>query len=130
MNIQALDLAQEEVVDLCQRYHIRRLAMVGTILSDNSRATSNINVLVEFEPGHVPGLSLVKIPNELSSLFGGCPVDMVAPNFFNERMREHVLSGAEDIYLQGQVGKTQLSGVPQSVKMMVVGDESAPDGDR
>ncbi len=129
MNIQALDLAQEEVVNLCQRYHIRRLAMVGTILSDDTLADRNINVLVEFEPGHVPGLSLVKIPNELSTLFGGCPVDMVAPNFFNERMREHVLSGAEDIYLRGQVGKTQLSSVPQSVKMMVVGDDPALDGE-
>ena len=65
----------------CRRHHIRRLALFGTVLRDDFGPESDIDVLVEFEAGHVPGLSFVSIEREVSNLLHGRRVDMVSPNF-------------------------------------------------
>ena len=56
------------------------------------RPDSNIDVLVEFEPGHVPGLALIRMQDELSALLGGREVDLVTPKFLHPRIRARVLS--------------------------------------
>lgn len=55
---------------------------------------SDIDVLVEFEPGAVIGLRLIEIQEKLSAFFGNRKVDLVTPKFISPRMRERVLSEA------------------------------------
>jgi uncharacterized protein len=91
---------QEIIAEFCRRHHIRKLALFGSVLSDSFRSGSDIDVLVEFEPGHVPGLQLINIQDELSSIFDGRAVDLVTPGFLNRRIRDKVLAQAQVIYAQ------------------------------
>jgi uncharacterized protein len=62
---------------LCRRYDIRRLSLFGSTLRGTNRPDSDLDLLVEFEPGHKPGLlGLAKIQAELTTLAGGRPVDL------------------------------------------------------
>ncbi len=83
-----------ELAAFCRRHHIRWLALFGSILRQDFGPESDVDVLVEFEPGHVPGLRFIGMQSELSRLFGR-PVDLVTPKFLNERIRDQVLQRAE-----------------------------------
>jgi predicted nucleotidyltransferase len=82
----------------CRRHHIRRLALFGSVLREDFGPNSDIDVLVEFEPGHTPGLAFIRMERELSGLFGGRPVDLVTPRFLNHRIRDRVLAEAQTQY--------------------------------
>jgi predicted nucleotidyltransferase len=75
-----------------------RLALFGSVLRDDFRPDSDVDVLVEFQQGHVPGLDFVRIERELSGLLHGRRVDMVTPKFLNARIRDQVLTSAEPLY--------------------------------
>ncbi|MEO7190055.1 MAG: nucleotidyltransferase family protein [Vicinamibacterales bacterium] len=90
---------REAVSAFCRRHHILRLALFGSVLRDDFRSDSDVDVLVEFQPGHVPGLNFVSIEREFASLLNGRRVDMVTPKFLNPRIRDQVLSTAEPIYV-------------------------------
>ncbi len=98
MNSQ-LSIDRETVSAFCQRHHIRRLALFGSVLRDDFGPESDIDVLVEFQAGHVPGLSFVSIEREFSGLLHGRRVDMVTPKFLNPRIRDQILSSAEPLYV-------------------------------
>jgi predicted nucleotidyltransferase len=83
----------------CQRHHVARLALFGSALRDDFGSDSDIDVLVEFQPGHVPGLGFVSMERELSGLLQGRRVDLVTPKFLNARIREQVLREAEPLYV-------------------------------
>ena len=73
-------IPQEQLVALCHRYYVRELALFGSVLRDDFRSESDIDVLVEFEPSHAPGLiRLAGIELELSDLLGGRRVDLNTP---------------------------------------------------
>jgi predicted nucleotidyltransferase len=95
-----ITIPHDSIADFCRRNHIRRLSLFGSVLRSDFRSDSDIDVLVEFEPGHVPGLALIRMQDELSTLLGGRSVDLVTPKFLNHRIRERVLSEAEQIYAQ------------------------------
>jgi uncharacterized protein len=90
----------EEIAAFCRRNHIRRLALFGSVLRDDFGPDSDIDVLVEFEAGHVPGLAFSRLEQELSNLLGR-RVDLVTPKFLNERIRDRVLDDAEVQYAAG-----------------------------
>src|SRR4051794_38199832 len=90
---------RDAVSEFCRRHHILRLALFGSVLGEDFRPDSDVDVLVEFQPGHVPGLKFVSIERELASLLSGRRVDMVTPKFLNPRMREQVMNSAEPIYV-------------------------------
>jgi hypothetical protein len=92
---------KEQIAEFCRRNHIRKLALFGSVLREDFRPDSDIDVLVEFEPGHVPGLRFIRLQDELSALFGGRPVDLVTPKFLNRRIRNEVLRTAEVQYAAG-----------------------------
>ena len=83
----------------CERHHVARLAVFGSVLRDDFDAESDVDVLVEFQPGHVPGLNFVSMERELSGLLQGRRVDLVTPKFLNVRIREQVLREAEPLYV-------------------------------
>ena len=90
-----------KLADFCRRHHIERLSLFGSVLRDDFGADSDVDVLVEFEPGHTPGLAVVDIEEELSSLLGGRRVDMVNPKYLNRRLKDRVLAEAEVQYAEG-----------------------------
>ena len=87
------------VREFCQRHHITRLALFGSALRDDFGPESDVDVLVEFQQGHVPGLEFVSIERELSGLLQDRRVDLVTPKFLNARIREQVLREAESLYV-------------------------------
>ncbi len=91
---------REKIASFCRRNHIYRLALFGSVLRDDFGPDSDIDVLVEFEAGHVPGLAFIRLEQELSSLLGR-RVDLVTPKFLNERIRDRVLDDAEVQYAAG-----------------------------
>jgi predicted nucleotidyltransferase len=95
----SLSIDRAAVEAFCRRHHITRLALFGSVLRDDFGPDSDIDVLVEFEPGHVPGLKFVSMERELSSLFSGRRVDLVTPKFLNSRIRDQVLNSAEPLYV-------------------------------
>jgi uncharacterized protein len=93
-----LAIDSEAISAFCRRHHIRRLALFGSVLREDFRPDSDIDVLVEFEPGHVPGFRFVSIERELSILLGDRRVDMVTPKILNARIRDQVLRNAQSLY--------------------------------
>lgn len=101
MTRHGIEVAPEAIAAFCRRHHIRRLAFFGSILRDDFRPDSDVDVLVEFEPGHTVGLKIIAIEEELSQLLGGHRADIIAEKFLNRRLRDRVLASAEVQYPQG-----------------------------
>ena len=97
----AVTLPKEELAALCRRWHIRWLALFGSALTDDFRPDSDVDVLVEFEPGQTPGLAIIDLEAELATLFGGRKVDLVSRKYLNRWIRDRVLAEAEVLYAEG-----------------------------
>jgi predicted nucleotidyltransferase len=95
-----LTIPKEELAAFCRRHHIRWLALFGSVLTDEFRPDSDVDVLVEFEPGHTPGLGIIDVEDELSALFGGRKIDLVSRQYLSRWIRTRVLSEAEVIYAE------------------------------
>jgi len=95
----AVDRAK--LADFCRRHHIRKLSLFGSVLREDFGPHSDVDVLVEFAPGHTPGLDIVDMGEELSALLGGRRVDMVNPKYLNQRLKSRVLDMAEVQYAEG-----------------------------
>jgi predicted nucleotidyltransferase len=91
-------IPEREIRSLCEKFRIRRLSLFGSALHHSMKAESDIDLLVEFEPGHVPGLiALAKIQNAFSELLDH-PVDLRTPNDLSPLFREAVLHEAQAQY--------------------------------
>jgi predicted nucleotidyltransferase len=94
-----IQIPQREIAAFCQRHRIRRLALFGSILHEDFRPESDIDVLVEFELGARVGLfRLMNIQSQLTELLGR-KVDLNTPGFLSDRFRNEVLREAEDQYV-------------------------------
>jgi predicted nucleotidyltransferase len=92
-----IEVNKHEIERFCRRHRIRRLALFGSVLRDDFGPDSDVDVLVEFEDGHVPGLAFFGMEAELSKIFGR-KVDLNTPQFLSRHFREDVLAEAEDQY--------------------------------
>ena len=63
-----IEIPRKALEAFCRRHHIRRLSVFGSALRDDFGNDSDIDVLVEFEPGHLPGLRFFAMERELSEL--------------------------------------------------------------
>ena len=91
-------IPRAEIAEFCRRNHIRRLSLFGSVLRDDFDAGSDVDVLVEWDPGHTPGWDIVTIAEEFGELFGGRQVDMINPKFLKPRLSESILKSAEVQY--------------------------------
>jgi predicted nucleotidyltransferase len=91
----------DAIADFCRRHHIRKLSLFGSVLRDDFRPDSDIDVLVEFEPGHAVGFGILDIEEELSQWFGGHKVDIIQEKYLNRWLRHRVLDSAEVQYEEG-----------------------------
>ncbi len=98
---QTVAVPKDEIAEFCQRHHIRKLSLFGSVLRDDFGPDSDIDVLVEFEPGHLVGFEIIDMEEELSSLFSGRKVDIVEEKYLNRWLRGRVLASAEVQYAEG-----------------------------
>ncbi len=92
-----IEVNKHEIERFCRRHRIRRLALFGSVLRDDFGPDSDVDVLVEFEDGHVPGLAFFAMEAELSKILGR-KVDLNTPQFLGRHFRDDVLAEAEDQY--------------------------------
>jgi hypothetical protein len=95
----AVPIDRERIAEFCRRNHIRKLSLFGSVLREDFRPESDVDVLVEFEPGKTPGLAFVSIEAELSRLLGR-RVDLHTPNSLSRHIRAEVLAAAESIHVE------------------------------
>ncbi len=88
---------QEKLAEFCRRHHITRLAFFGSVLRSDFRPDSDIDVLVEFAPGHVPGFAFFAMESELSILLGR-KVDLHTAPDLSRYFRNEVVRDAEVKY--------------------------------
>ena len=94
-------IPKPQIAEFCRRHHIRKLALFGSVLRDDFRPDSDVDVLVEFEPDHIPGLiRFAGMELELSDILGGRKVDLNTPKFLSPYFRDEVLEEAEVQYVQ------------------------------
>ncbi len=92
-------LDQDEIADFCRKHHVLRLSLFGSVLRDDFGPDSDVDVLVEFEPGRVPGLlRIARMERELSRLFAGRKVDLRTPADLSRYFRDEVVSTARVQY--------------------------------
>ncbi len=97
-----IELPREALAEYCRRHHIRKLSLFGSVLREDFRDDSDVDVLVEFEPGNGPGfIRLHQMEAELSGLLRGRKVDLVTAKFLSHRIRDRVLASAEVQYAEG-----------------------------
>ena len=94
-----LQIPQDKLAEYCRRHRIRKLALFGSVLRDDFRQDSDVDVLVEFEPrARVGLLALAGMELELSALLGR-RVDLNTEGFLSHYFREEVLKEAEVQYV-------------------------------
>jgi uncharacterized protein len=89
---------REQIEEFCRRHHIRRLSLFGSVLRSDFGPESDVDILVEFDPGFVPGLAFFGMEQELSQIIGR-KVDLDTPAFPSSYFREEALDTAEDQYV-------------------------------
>ncbi len=93
---------KDRIADFCRRHHITRLAIFGSAPRDDFGSDSDVDVLVDFEPGHVPGFfRLFDMEDELSALFNGRKVDLRTPQDLSHYFRDKIIAQAEVQYACG-----------------------------
>jgi uncharacterized protein len=92
-------ISDSSIEQFCQRHFIRRLAFFGSVLRDDFRLDSDVDVLVEFEPGHAPGYDFFLIETELAQLLGR-KVDLETVGFLSPEIRKSVIREAVVAYEQ------------------------------
>ena len=97
----SLKIPRDEIAEFCLRNHIRRLAVFGSALREDFTPESDVDVLVEFDSGHIPGfIKLAGMEIELSGILGH-KVDMRTPEDLSPYFRQEVVKSAEIQYAQG-----------------------------
>lgn len=100
MSVQ-IEVPKEKIAEFCRRNHIRLLALFGSVLREDFRPDSDVDVLVEFQPDARIGLfELYDTEQELSRLLGGRKVEMNTPKSLSKYFRDEVLREAEVQYVQ------------------------------
>ena len=92
-----IEVPEDKLRAFCQRNHIRKLSFFGSYLREDFKQSSDIDVLVEFESGHVPGLAFFSMEEELSEIIGH-KVDLNTPQFLSRYFRDKVISEAQVLY--------------------------------
>jgi len=92
------ELPREEIAAFCRRHYVLRLALFGSVVREDFRPDSDVDVLVEFEPGRVPGLAFFGMQEELSRILGRA-VDLNTPAFLSPLFIKEVLREAQTLYV-------------------------------
>jgi predicted nucleotidyltransferase/DNA-binding transcriptional ArsR family regulator len=89
----------DKLAEFCRKHHIIKLSFFGSVLRDDFRPDSDVDVLVEFEPEHVPGFAIIEMEAELSRLLKR-KVDMRTPGDLSRYFRDRVVREARVEYAE------------------------------
>ena len=93
-----IPIDEEQIAAFCRRHHIRKLALFGSVLRDDFAPHSDVDLLVEFDREHVPGLlTLAGMEIELSQMLGR-PADLRTAEDLSRYVRDQVVASAETLY--------------------------------
>ncbi len=93
-----IKIPRDKIADFCRRNHIRKLSLFGSVLREDFRPDSDIDVLVEFEPGHTPGLRFFAMQDELSEIIGH-PVELHTLQWLSPYFRDDVQKAQVPLYV-------------------------------
>jgi predicted nucleotidyltransferase len=94
MSALPIAIPKEFLGEFCERNHIRKLSLFGSVLTPRFRPESDIDVLVEFDPGHTPGLlGLAGMEIEISERMGR-KVDLRTAEDLSRYFRDEVVASA------------------------------------
>lgn len=100
MKTQNIDIPKEKIAQFCQHWHITKLSLFGSVLRNDFRPESDVDVLVEFQSEYTPGfLKFHQIQEELSTILNNRQIDLVTPKFLNHHIRDRILLEAEVYYV-------------------------------
>jgi uncharacterized protein len=89
MSTLRIQIPRQELSEFCRRNRIRKLAFFGSVVREDFTPTSDVDVLVEFEPGYTPGLAFFAMQEELSRILGR-KVDLNTTGFLSPYFRKQV----------------------------------------
>lgn len=96
--IAKITIPEDEIAVFCRRHHIRKLSLFGSVLREDFQPDSDVDVLVEYEPGHVPGfITQSRLRRELSNILGR-EADLRTPASLSDYFRDEVEASAILIY--------------------------------
>ncbi len=98
MVLHGIELPLELIAGFCRHNGIRRLSVFGSIVRDDFRPESDIDILVEFDPDVRVGLRFVRLEEELSAMLGR-RVDLHTPASLSKYFRNEALGEARDVYV-------------------------------
>lgn len=94
---QNITIPYDEIAAFCERHHIRKLSLFGSVLRDDFRPDSDVDVLVEFEAGQTPGWKIVSMEQELSAILQR-RVDFRTAEELSRHFRQTVQNTALTVY--------------------------------
>ena len=98
----AIEIPSDRIAEFCARHGIRRLSLFGSVLRKDFRSDSDVDFLVEFQPGIAIGFfGLARLERELSTLLGGRKVDLRTPQELSRYFRSSVVNEAYVIHGPG-----------------------------
>jgi len=99
LELHGVVLSRSWIAEFCGRHHVRRLALFGSILRDDFGPESDVDILVEFEPGKTPGFAFFGMQDELSEKLGR-PVDLNTPQCLSKYFRDQVVAESRSLFGQ------------------------------
>ena len=100
MKVKNIEIPLLQIKQLCQKYYIDKFALFGSVLRNDFNSDSDIDVLIEFHPEHIPGfIKLHQIQSEISQLFNDRKIDLVTPKFLNYQIKDKILAEMEVCYV-------------------------------
>jgi len=92
-----IEIPREQLADFCVKHHIRKLSLFGSVLRDDFRPDSDVDVLVEFEAGYRVGFKIGAVQTELSELLGR-EVHVSTRGSISDYFVDHVINSAKVEY--------------------------------
>jgi len=92
-----IKIDHNKLAEFCRKHHIRKLWLFGSVLRDDFRSDSDVDVLYEFEEGYKIGWKIFRIEEELSELIGR-KVDLIPEKYLKPRVRKHSMFKSEVVY--------------------------------
>ncbi len=97
MTFEISESGRQQLSQICQKYYVRKLSIFGSTLRGENRDDSDLDILVEFIPGHVPGFAFARLQDELTAVLGR-QVDLRTAFDLSRYFREDVLKEAQPLY--------------------------------
>jgi uncharacterized protein len=102
MTEQMMIYDKTQIIDFCVNHHVKRFAFFGSVLRDDFSERSDIDIVVDFDPGHTPGFFVLSdMEDELAEIFHGRKIDLRTPQDLSKYFRDDVLDKMEVAYEAG-----------------------------